>query len=80
MSATVDERVVSMQFDNAQFERGVQQTLATLNNLNNSIEKNAAQNSVAFGGLVNSLNAMDNKISHGILPTMEVVNNKFSFK
>ena len=36
----VDERVVQMKFDNAQFEAGVQQTLQSLNKLNDSIEKN----------------------------------------
>jgi phage-related protein len=33
MSTTVDERVVSMQFDNKQFEGGVQETLGTLDRL-----------------------------------------------
>ena len=37
MSTTVDERVVSMQFDNADFEKGVQQTLNSLNTLNKNI-------------------------------------------
>ena len=38
MSTTVDQRVVSMQFDNADFEKGVQQTLNSLNTLNKNIE------------------------------------------
>lgn len=33
MSTTIDERVVSMQFDNAQFERNVQQSMSTLDKL-----------------------------------------------
>ena len=41
----VDERVVQMKFDNAQFEAGVQQTLQSLNKLNDSIEKNTKANS-----------------------------------
>lgn len=30
MAKTVDERVVSMKFDNQQFERGVSKTMSTL--------------------------------------------------
>lgn len=33
MSREVDERVVQMQFDNAQFERGTRQTMGTLEKL-----------------------------------------------
>ena len=33
MSRTVDERVVSMQFDNKQFENNVQTSLSTLDKL-----------------------------------------------
>lgn len=36
--ATVDNRVVHMQFDNAAFERGVAQTVASLNRLTNSLQ------------------------------------------
>lgn len=79
MSAEVDQRVVSMQFDNAQFEKGVQQTLLSLNNLDNSINKAASQNGRSFTGLINSLNGVDQKITTGILPTMDLVNSKFSF-
>lgn len=45
MSSEVDQRVVQMTFDNAQFEAGVQQTLQSLNKLNDSIEKNTKANS-----------------------------------
>jgi hypothetical protein len=40
----VEERVVQMKFDNSQFEAGVQQTLQSLNKLNDSIEKNTDSN------------------------------------
>lgn len=33
MSATVDKRVVEMQFDNRQFESNVQTSMSTLENL-----------------------------------------------
>lgn len=42
MSKTVDERVVSMQFDNARFERNVQQSRDSLEKLNKSFEKTEA--------------------------------------
>lgn len=78
MSTEVDQRVVSMQFDNAQFERGVQQTLQSLNRLDESIGQVASQNSNSFNGLISALTNVDRKISSGILPTMEIVSNKFS--
>ena len=37
MSKQVDERVVSMQFDNKNFERNVQTTLSTLDKLKQSL-------------------------------------------
>lgn len=38
MSREVDERVVQMQFDNAQFERGTRQTMGTLEKLKQSLQ------------------------------------------
>lgn len=78
MSTTVDERVVSMQFDNAQFEKGVQQTLNSLNTLNKNIEKNAANNVDSFKGLSSGLTDVKNAISAGIIPVLDTVQNKFS--
>lgn len=78
MSTTVDQRVVSMQFDNADFEKGVQQTLNSLNTLNKNIEKNAANNVDSFKGLSNGLNDVENSIHKGILPAMDTMQNKFS--
>ena len=37
MSTTVDERIVSMQFDNKNFENNVQTSLGTLDKLKNSL-------------------------------------------
>lgn len=39
MSSMVDERVVQMSFDNNQFEKGVSQTIDSLNELDKSLEK-----------------------------------------
>lgn len=78
MSTTVDERVVSMQFDNADFEKGVQQTLNSLNTLNKNIEKNAANNVDSFKGLSKSLTNVDNSIRKSIIPSMDALQNKFS--
>ena len=78
MSTTVDQRVVSMQFDNADFEKGVQQTLNSLNTLNKNIEKNAANNVDSFKGLSNGLNDVENSIHKGVLPAMDTIQNKFS--
>ena len=42
MSRTIDEKVVSMQFDNAQFERNVQTSMGTLNKLKQSLNLTGA--------------------------------------
>lgn len=64
MSSTTEQRVVQMQFDNAQFEAGVQQTLLSLNKLNDSIEKNTKTNAgISFRGLENALGSADSKLS-----------------
>ncbi|WP_130837521.1 hypothetical protein [Lachnoclostridium sp. Marseille-P6806] len=63
MSSTIDERVVQMQFDNAQFESGVRQTLQSLEKLNNSIEENTKKGGGAsLNWLEKSLSAADSKI------------------
>ena len=45
MSRSVDERVVSMQFDNKQFESGVQTSLKSINNLKKSLNFDSAAKS-----------------------------------
>jgi hypothetical protein len=45
----VEQRVVQMKFDNAQFEAGVQETLQSLNKLNKSIEDNTQSNKSLSG-------------------------------
>lgn len=43
MSQEVDERVVEMRFDNAQFEKNVHQTMQSLEKLNDSLRLNGAE-------------------------------------
>ena len=42
MSATIDERVVEMRFDNKQFEDGVQTSMSTLERLRKSLNLEGA--------------------------------------
>lgn len=69
MSRTVDNRVVEMQFNNAQFESGVKESMNSINNLNknlNSLSESSkslrtlskAGNDVNFNGLTLSLNTV----------------------
>ena len=65
MSKTVDERVVQMQFDNAQFERNIQTSMSTLEKLKQSLNLNgaakglqdvdAAANKLNFSGAFNNI-------------------------
>ena len=43
MSQEVDERVVEMRFDNAQFEKNVHQTMQSLEKLNDSLRLDGAE-------------------------------------
>ena len=73
MSKTVDERIVQMQFDNAQFERNIQTSMSTLEKLKQSLNLNgaakglqdidAAANKLNFSGLSNSVGAVAAKFS-----------------
>lgn len=73
MSASIDERVVQMQFDNAQFEQAVAQSMKTLNNLNESLQLEdgakgflrlgKAAQTVSFAKIQNSLEALQNRFS-----------------
>lgn len=73
MSSNVDNRIVSMQFDNRQFESGVQTTMSTLEKLKEKLNfKNAgeglqgltsAANKVDFGGLSINIDGISAKFS-----------------
>lgn len=73
MSREVDERVVQMQFDNAQFERGTRQTMGTLEKLKQSlqfkgVEKgferiSSASQKVDFSEMTKALESIESKFS-----------------
>ncbi len=73
MSRNIDERVVSMQFDNRQFERNVQTSMSTLDKLKQSLNFNgaakgfedisASANRVNFSGLSNAIETINYKFS-----------------
>ena len=73
MSKTVDERVVSMQFDNKQFEANVQTSMSTLDKLKQKLDfKGASQ------GLENVNAAAKNVNMSGLSSAVETVSMKFS--
>ena len=53
MSRVIDERILQMRFDNAQFERGISQTMSSVQNLKNSLDMN---------GTAKGLSVMDRAI------------------
>lgn len=73
MSRTVDERIVAMQFDNAQFERNVATSMSTLDKLKKKLnfkdssksleEVGRAANTVNFNAVEKSLTAIEKKFS-----------------
>lgn len=74
MSSTIDQRIVQMKFDNSDFEKGVSQTLESLDKLNQSIEENTKTNK-SFSGLQNMLDKLDfSKIGDSI----ENISDKFN--
>lgn len=72
MSST-DQRVVEMRFDNAQFERGVSQTLSTLDKLREGLQFN---NAISGVGLIQ--NAIDGLKLGAIENGVDTISNKFS--
>lgn len=81
--SSIDERVVEMRFDNAQFEHGVKQTLSSLDKLKAGLKFNNALNGMnvlqnAFNGLKlgnigRSVDQINNKFSALGIAGMEVV-------
>ena len=73
MSKQVDERVVSMKFDNAQFENGVKTSLSTLDKLKNSLNFKSASTGL------NNINTAANKVNmSGVSKGIESIQAKFS--
>ena len=73
MSRTVDERVVQMQFDNKQFESGIQTSLSSIDKLNNSLRLTGATR-----GLENVDTAARKVNMSGLSGAVEMVSAKFS--
>ena len=74
MSKIVDERVVEMRFDNAQFERGVTTSISTLDKLKAKLnfkdsskgleEVGRAANQVRFDGMIDGINTVNARFSY----------------
>ena len=76
MSKVIDNRVVSMEFDNAQFEKNVQTSMKTLDNLNKTID-NLPE--TGGKGLLSGLSKAANNVDlSGISSGIEAINSKFS--
>jgi len=72
MAVSIDERVVEMRFNNKQFEEGVKQSMKSLNDLDQSIDKLdnngldnlvAKLNNVDFGQIERSLGSLEKRFS-----------------
>lgn len=73
MSTSIDQRIVEMQFDNNQFERGAKQSIETLDKLDKSLDlRESAKNLTALSDAGKNFN-MD-----GVASGIEVVHQKFS--
>ena len=73
MSKTIDERVVSMKFDNKQFEQNVKTSMSTIEKLKQSLKfKNAGE---GFKNIETSAKRVDMK---GLGSSVEAVTAKFS--
>lgn len=74
MSKTVDERVVEMRFDNANFEKNVQTSMSTLDKLKKSLNLSGASK-----GLENIGEAAKKVRFDGMIEGIETVNARFSY-
>lgn len=73
MSTVVDERVVSMSFDNSQFDVNVQDSINSLDRLKESLKFSEAKNS--FKGLNNAANSVN---LSGIERSLDKIQKRFS--
>ena len=74
MSQTIDNRIVEMQFENKQFESGVQESLSTLDKLKNALKfDDASKNLQDFSKNINK-----NVDLSGLSKSIEDVSSKFS--
>lgn len=85
MSKTVDDRVVEMRFDNAQFERNVQTSISTLDKLKQSLKLTDASkgfdslgkaaNNIRFDGMINGIDTVNTRFSYVQGMIMHQLNN-----
>ena len=85
MSKTVDERVVSMQFDNKHFESNVKTTMSTLDKLKQSLKLensakgleniNAAAKTLSFDSIADSVSKLERRFSVLGIVGMRVIEN-----
>ena len=73
MSNYYDERILAMEFDNAQFERGAKETLGTLASLDKALRLEGATSGLADIGKAASGVALD-----GLISGAQTATNKFS--
>lgn len=73
MSRTVDERVVSMEFDNKQFEKNISTTMSSLEKFNKTLDMTGASK-----GLENVADATKKIDMSGLSSAVETVRSKFS--
>ena len=65
MSNVIDSRVVEMRFDNQQFEKGVQQSIGTLDKLKQSLNFSNVNvaDKINLSGIGNALNTVSDKFT-----------------
>lgn len=85
MSASIDERIVQMQFDNRQFEEGAKESIGTIEKLKRSLNFKGASDSLrnfesstrglSFSGLSSAIDSINNRFSTmGIIATTAIQN------
>ena len=85
MSATIDQKVVEMRFDNKDFEKNTHQTMSTLEKLKQSLKLNGATNGLeevqksanrlSFANIENSLTSLERRFSTMGIVGMTVIQN-----
>lgn len=73
MSSSIDQRIVEMQFDNAQFEKGISTSLKTIDNLEKGLKLDGATK-----GLESVSRAADSMDFNGLQSGIYAVQQKFS--
>ena len=64
MSKTVDQRVVEMRFDNSQFEKGINESISSLDKLKASLNFNNLMPSSSLSSISNSLNTLNGSVDN----------------